>query len=1047
MKSLKILVGATALVVAIPLTAAAAPPPPDKFEETKAGKIDTQLVPSSQRRDKVKVIVELSDDPVAVVQAKKGKLSKAEKTQIRSDLKDQQKAVASAAKESGGTVLAQMQDAYNGVKVVVPGKAIKKLAAQPGVKAVHAVEIHTLNNDVSVPYLGVPQVWQNTGYTGKGIKVAIIDTGIDYTHADFGGPGTVEAYEAADKADTQAADPALFGPDAPRVKGGYDLVGDDYDGADPTSVPKPDPNPLDCQGHGSHVAGTTAGGGVSADGTAYTGPYSADTATKSWKVGPGVAPQADLYAYRVFGCDGSTDVTVEAIDRAVKDGVDVINMSLGSPYGTANDPSAVAATNAVGAGVVVVASSGNAGPNPYLTGSPGTGKGVISVAANDSTQTFPGIAITLADGTVIPALNANGIDPVPAGPFTVVALKDDPATAENEALGCSVAAYTSNGVAERKNQLAVSVRGTCARVAKAIYAQRAGAAAAAMIDTSASYPPYEGPITENADTGEPYTVTIPFLGVRGVLGSAPTNDGDTLVAAAGTAVTLAEQDLANPAFSKIASFSSGGPRTGDSGFKPGVTAPGVSTRSAAVGTGNGVAVMSGTSMAAPHVAGVAALNVQAHPTWDAPAIAANLVNTADPAKISGYRLQLAGTGLVDTAQSVAGQVTAVGDAYKTTSGTYREPSLSFGFTEGTTRYTKTRTVTLTNRGSKAVRYKVSYQPAPGSRKASVRFSRSSVTVPPRGSASVKVTLSLDMRKVGSSLAGGFAFYEASGNVVFKGATELRVPYLLVPRANSKVAASLSGFNLSTTQTAATGQSSIRVSLTNSRGALAADADVYTLGLTDPRGDQQLPDHPGTDLRAVGVQSFDQGDEGDKLLVFAVNSYDRYANAARNQLEVPIDRDGDGEPDVVVFAVDSGLVRAGDADGRNEVFIYDIAEQATYAAGYFAVSPTDSSTVLLPVVASDLGITAKTGTFGYSAAVSSVVETGAGDQFNGLAKYNPWSPALTNGQYVTVPASRKRVSVKVGVDIAAFLDQRPLGVMIVVFDNHAGSPEALLLARR
>ncbi|HHU37772.1 MAG TPA: S8 family serine peptidase, partial [Propionibacterium sp.] len=75
-----------------------------------------------------------------------------------------------------------------------------------------------------------------------------------------------------------------------------------------------------------------------------------------------------MYAYRVFGCDGSTDVTVEAIDRAVADGVDVINMSLGSSYGTADDPSAVASTNAVGAGVVVIASAGNSGPNPYVTG-------------------------------------------------------------------------------------------------------------------------------------------------------------------------------------------------------------------------------------------------------------------------------------------------------------------------------------------------------------------------------------------------------------------------------------------------------------------------------------------------------------------------------------------------------------------------------------------------------------------------------------------------------------------------------------------------------
>ena len=226
-----------------------------------------------------------------------------------------------------------------------------------------------------MPFLGVPQVWESTGYTGHNVKVAIIDTGIDYTHATFGGPGTVAAFDAAKASSAQPADPTMYGPDAPRVKGGIDLVGDDYN-ADPNSasyqpVPHPDDNPLDCNGHGSHVAGTAGGSGVLADGTAYRGPYDSTTPSNPFRVGPGVAPQVDLYAVRVFGCEGSTDVVVPALDWAVDHGMDVVNMSLGSSFGRADDPDAVAAANAVGAGVVVVASSGNAGHNPYLTGSPG----------------------------------------------------------------------------------------------------------------------------------------------------------------------------------------------------------------------------------------------------------------------------------------------------------------------------------------------------------------------------------------------------------------------------------------------------------------------------------------------------------------------------------------------------------------------------------------------------------------------------------------------------------------------------------------------------
>src|SRR6185369_8513030 len=105
------------------------------------------------------------------------------------------------------------------------------------------------------------------------------------------------------------------------------------------------------------VAGTAAGSGVKANGTTFTGPYDAATigATSDWLVGPGVAPRADLYAVRVFGCTGATNVVVDAIEWAVDNDMDVINMSLGSAFGASDDPSAEASTNAAKAGVVVVA--------------------------------------------------------------------------------------------------------------------------------------------------------------------------------------------------------------------------------------------------------------------------------------------------------------------------------------------------------------------------------------------------------------------------------------------------------------------------------------------------------------------------------------------------------------------------------------------------------------------------------------------------------------------------------------------------------------------
>src|SRR2546421_22761 len=322
----------------------------------------------------VTVVVQVAGDSVAEHQANAGRrLDRDEKERIKSQLRSQHEGMRGGIEGLGGKVIANYRAAYNGIKVRIAADRVKELAALPGVIGVRPLQLMKPNNLRGIPLIGAPTVWQNLGLHGEGVKIAIIDTGIDYTHANFGGPGTKAAFEAAKATSTQPADPALFGPSAPRVKGGIDLVGDAYDAGAPAGSPKliphPDPNPLDCNGHGSHVAGTAAGSGITSAGATYTGPYNAATlATPSnFSVGPGVAPKADLYSVRVFGCEGSTDVTVDAIDWAVDNDMDVINMSLGSSFGTKDDPSAVASTNAARAGVVVVASAGNSGFSPYIT--------------------------------------------------------------------------------------------------------------------------------------------------------------------------------------------------------------------------------------------------------------------------------------------------------------------------------------------------------------------------------------------------------------------------------------------------------------------------------------------------------------------------------------------------------------------------------------------------------------------------------------------------------------------------------------------------------
>ncbi len=1014
--------GAVATLV-LPLTAAADPAGTDRHRPiSDAIKLQSEYQPLGARQARtVKVMVEMAGDPVAVVQAKAGRdLTTTEKNRVKKNLKGKQDAIAGRIKGNGGKVLSQMQSAYNGMQVQVSSDKLDEIAKLPGVSALRPVIKYELNNATSVPYLGVPQVWQDTGYTGKGVKIAIIDTGVDYTHSDFGGPGTVEAFKTADATSDQAADPAWFGPKAPRVKGGYDFVGDAYNASDDNSVAKPDPNPLDCYGHGTHVAGSAAGGGVNPDGTPYTGPFDATTPQREFEVGPGVAPEADIYALRVFGCAGSTDKTTEAIDWAVANGMDVINMSLGSTYGTTEDATAIASTNAVASGVVVVAAAGNDGNNPYMVGSPATGRGVVAVAANDSTESFPGAELTVNDKP-IPAINANGAA-LPSTPFTIRVIKDNPATPGNEALGCSAASYGTL----TSTDIAVVERGACARVAKAIFGQQAGAGAVIMINSEPSYPPYEGEITENPDTGEAYTVTIPFLGVR-------QSDGPALVAADGTTLTMVAKPLPNPGFSAASSFTSGGPRTADSAVRPNLIAPGVSIASAGVGTGYKKALNSGTSMATPHVAGVAALAIQAHPTWSATDISSALVSTALPNKVAGYRLTLSGVGLVNPAGVVSATALATGDTFTVDGKNYQEPELSFGFQSFVTTYTSTKAVTLVNKADKAVTYTAQAVATPQSKKAQITVSPASVTVPAGGQATVKVTMTVNAADIPSALAAGggqYKFYEVSGNVVFTaGSSQLRVPYLMVPRPDAKVTASTNG-RLNPRD------GGVTVTL-SSKGRVATSADTYQWGLSDPK-DAPANSYAPYDLRAVGVQSFADGD--DQLLVFAVSSWNRMSNPSSMEYDIPIDSNGDGKVDKVLFTVDYGLVATGDADGRTGVFFNDLDTRRTYFAGFLASGATDVSTLLIPVYASDLGIT---GQFAYTAESYSLNSGEWYDTVSGVAQYNPWKPAVANGDWVDIPAGGK-ASLRITLDKAEAAKQRPLGSMIVVMDNKAGAEQAILI---
>ena len=172
---------------------------------------------------KVTVMVELKDDPVAVVKAEKGgELSTAQEEKIESELSGVQDKVATTIEAKGGAVESKMQSAFNGMRVTIDSSELKNLESLPEVKAIHSVPTYERSNVHGVPMIGAPKVWEGaggaTGYTGEGVKVAVIDTGIDYTHATFGGPGTVEAFN--EQSGTKTPNSKWFGPNARRGWGG-----------------------------------------------------------------------------------------------------------------------------------------------------------------------------------------------------------------------------------------------------------------------------------------------------------------------------------------------------------------------------------------------------------------------------------------------------------------------------------------------------------------------------------------------------------------------------------------------------------------------------------------------------------------------------------------------------------------------------------------------------------------------------------------------------------------------------------------------------------
>ncbi len=566
----------------------------------------------------------------------------------------------------------------------------------------------------AIAMTGADIAQNSLGLTGAGVKVAVMDTGIDYHHPDLGG---------------------CFGPGC-RVAFGYDLVGDAYN-ADPTSpsynpIPSPDPDPDDCNGHGTHVSGIVGANGAI----------------------KGVAPDVTFGAYRVFGCAGSTDsdIMIEAMERALADGMQVLNMSIGSAFDAwPNSPTAKASDRLVNKKVSVVASIGNSGASGlYSAGSPGVGKKVIGVASFDNTH------ISLRTFTIAPDGAVIGYGQAAAAPLAPTSGTQPMArtgTATSTADACS--ALPGGSLTGR---VALIRRGTCTFNTKSFNAQNAGAVGVVLYNNVAGRfsPTVIGPPT----------ITIPVVAISDTEGMLI----DSRLAAGPVAMTWTanQETFLNPTGNLISSFSSYG-LAADLSLKPDIGAPGGLIFSTIPLEQGGYATISGTSMSSPHTAGAVALLLQSAPKTSSQKVRSILQNSADPRNWS----LAPGLGFLDNVHRQGAGMLDIDDAILAT--TRIQPGkIEAG--EGAAG-PFTQRLTIENRSKSAVTYDLSsvnalttggvITPSFFLSNASVAFSASGVTVPAGATSTVDATITPATGPVNGQYGGYIVFTPQGGGRVYR----------------------------------------------------------------------------------------------------------------------------------------------------------------------------------------------------------------------------------------------------------------------------------------
>jgi minor extracellular serine protease Vpr len=729
---------------------------------------DASLTAGSQS-----VIVQLKGDPAAVYRAKTqksgGAVSDQQLQAYRDQLKASQDQFLTDLKSRGvnftidsvdiqgydGATAATVQYRYtmvlNGVGMTLPKASLSILKSMPQVKSVSPNTEYHVALSKSVNYIDAPRLYGSNpnnltpfatfpdGDEGQGVYVAVLDTGIDWTHPMFGGDPTPPRLGVA---------PAMAAVST-NQKVAYYL---------------PLAGTIDDFGHGTHCAADIAGYLANAPGEDKI-PGTADDIPIH-----GVAPQAKLMGYKV--CAGIGVCLGEPITLALEDAVspvtldlqpkpiaNVINMSLGGA-GTPDDATSTAADNAALTGTVVVAAAGNSGPAEATVGSPAAGRHVIAAAASNDPATGDNtLDVTDGSRTGMTAIVMDGSPSVTAD-------------ITNNYVYCGLGETLADFPASVSGKIALIQRGStvttptlpvAGSLGTGLFTTKAANAAAAGAVAAVIY--------NNVD-GELGAATV-RKSVIPTVGISKTN-GEFLksIIGGGGAGVSAKQVRLNAALlfqPSIADFSSRGPVSGLGQIKPDVSAPGVNILSATVPVGaaeTNTGTMfdptryiraSGTSFACPHTAGAVALIKQAHPDWSPDVVRTAMINTATNGRseaqvpkadgLTSDSIIAQGGGLIDVYNAVHAKglmgITGDGIVQPSILGSY-----SFGAVpviNSRVTHTETKTVTIQDLSGQDATYNLSvannrYLEVNG---ITATTSAASITVPANGSATFTVSATVD----------------------------------------------------------------------------------------------------------------------------------------------------------------------------------------------------------------------------------------------------------------------------------------------------------------